>query len=79
MSKLVLIIKAETFVQAKEAANARGIHLTDLCVINPKEFRARTDDKNTARVQKWFLEPGICRTGTGYPIGTLLFFRYNQD
>jgi hypothetical protein len=74
--KILLIIKAETFSQVKEAARARGLQVTDICVAgNSTEFRARTDEKNLVPVQRWFHEPGECQSPFGYPIGTLLFFR----
>lgn len=74
-SKILLIIKAQTFHQAKQAARQRGIHISDLCVSGTREFRARTDKKNLLSTQRWFLEPGECRKNTGYSIGTLLFFK----
>jgi hypothetical protein len=83
MSKILLIIKAETFEEAKSAAKNRGIHITDLCNLNSREFRARTETTNALTVQKWYNESAanwhdIVIPGFGFPVGTLLFFRLDQ-
>jgi len=75
VNKILLIIKAETFHQAKQSARQRGIHISDLCASSTKEFRARTDKKNLLSTQRWFLEPWKIQKGFGFPIGTLLFFK----
>ena len=73
--KIQLLIKADTFTQAKTAAAKRGIHISDLCALNKNEFRARTDMRNVIPVQKWFAEDGKITPGFGYDPGTLLFFK----
>jgi hypothetical protein len=77
MSKILLLIKAETFEQAKSAAKSRKIHATDLCHMNKNEFRARTETSNIVSVQKWYNENDEKDVihKYGFPIGTLLFFK----
>lgn len=77
MEKIMLLIKAETFQQAKSAAAQRGIHITDLCAMSKAEFRARTHEKNLLPVQRWYNEAGNFHSGFGYEIGTLLYFNLN--
>jgi hypothetical protein len=79
MNKILLLIKAETFHQAKEAANSRGIHITDLMALHPTEFRARTRKNNLLSIQKWYNEEEtIVPGGFGFATGTLLFFNLEQ-
>lgn len=80
-NKILLIIKAQTFHEVKTAARQRGIHISDLCLASESSkdwFRARTDKKNLLPVQQWFLEPSECQEKTGFPLGTLLFFKQEE-
>ena len=74
---ILLLIKASTFVEAKTAARNRHIPIHDLAVNggNLGEFRARTEDAHVLAVQRWFIEPNECSPKTGFPTGTLLFYR----
>ncbi len=76
VNKILLLIKAQTFHQAKAAARERKIYISDLCAINPSEFRARAEESQLLAVQRWFNESTAadCPKG-GFPVGTLLFFK----
>lgn len=77
MSKILLVIKAETFHQAKSALRKHKIYAADSSIytVNSKEFRARTDAGNILAVQRWYQEREPIIPDYGYPIGSLLFFR----
>ena len=79
-NKLLLFVKAQTFRDVKTAGIERGLCLSDIAVNSDSflEFRCRTSESNLLKVQRWFTEPGECKQGFGYPIGTLLFFRQEQ-
>jgi hypothetical protein len=72
--KLVLIIKARSESEAIQAANSRGLSLTDLSPSEFNSYRARTDAANLIKVQHWYNEPGDIIPGLGYFWGTLLYF-----
>jgi hypothetical protein len=74
---ILLLIKAESFHEAKTAARQRHVPIHDLAKNggNLNEFRARTEEAHALNVQRWFFEAGECRPGLGYPPGTLLFYR----
>lgn len=80
-AKILLIIKSPSFRVVKDAAQRRGIHVFDIAVNggNLNEFRALTDAHNFRPVQRWFAEEDECQPRTGYPAGTLLFFRLISD
>lgn len=80
-SLILLIIKSPDFKTVRESAQAHGVHVFDIAVNggNLKEFRALTDAMNFRKVQSWFAEEPPCQPRTGYPPGTLLFFRLNES
>jgi hypothetical protein len=74
---IILFIKAESFIEAKEAAQQRQIPIRELSKGggNIGEFHALTGNTYARQVSRWYAEPAECLPGTGYPPGTLLFYR----
>lgn len=78
--RILLIIKSPDFTTVRTTAHIRGIPVFDLAHNggNLGEIRAITGADHFPKVQRWFHEDGVCSPGTGYPPGTLLYFRLDQ-
>jgi len=76
---ILLIIKADSFHQAKSAARQHQVPIHDLAKNggNLNEFRARTENIHALAVQRWSNETELsdCLPKIGFPPGTLLFYR----
>ena len=77
---ILLIIKARTFREAKDAAQQRGVPISAIANQEgiPNAFRAVTYEDHILAVQRWWKEPDEFMEGNqGYVPGTLLLFKAN--
>lgn len=73
VSTFRLIVKGSK-QEATQAAEARGLTLSDVKELHYNQVVA-TCEAEHMQLAGWFAEPARCVVGTGFPVGTLLFYK----